>query len=187
MTESTAAERSATRKRLHRPRNDTVRSFSRWTFHIHLWMGVVLTVLILVVSVTGVMLNHKRGLGLMPDVESPPAAPFENALPLAELARRATEAVGAAGTAGVDRMDVRPADGIVKVRFSDLEVHEATVDLATGQVIHVGLRNDVFLEKLHSGEIFGAQGVLLSDLAAIGLTLLVLSGFWIWLYPRSRV
>ncbi|MEX0891307.1 MAG: PepSY domain-containing protein [Gemmatimonadota bacterium] len=190
MTESTEAARSAARTkrhRRHRPRSDGIRNFSRWTFHIHLWAGVVITVLILVVSVTGIALNHKRGLGLMPEVQHTPAAAFEDALPLAELARHATAAVGAAGEAGVDRMDVRPDDGIVKVRFNDREVHEATVVLATGEVLHVGLRNDVFMEKLHSGEIFGAQGILLSDLAAVGLTLLVLSGFWIWLYPRSRV
>ncbi|HEX2208793.1 MAG TPA: hypothetical protein VHG93_14030 [Longimicrobium sp.] len=50
-------------------------------------------------------------------------------------------------------MDVRPGDGFVKVRFDDHAVHEVTVDLASGRILHVGLRNHVFLEKLHSGEI----------------------------------
>jgi uncharacterized iron-regulated membrane protein len=56
----------------------------------------------------------------------------------------------------------------------------------TGEVLHVGERNDVFLEKLHSGEIFGDRWVLLSDAAAIFLVVLLVSGYWLWLYPRGR-
>jgi uncharacterized iron-regulated membrane protein len=124
----------------------------------------------------------------MPDVEQAPTALFDAALPLAELARRAEVAVGPEVAAtGVDRMDVRPGDGLVKVRFDDDAVTEATVDLGTGAVLDVGERDDVFLEKLHSGEIFGSRGVLLSDAAAIALGLLIISGYWIWLYPRSRI
>jgi hypothetical protein len=65
-------------------------------------------------------------------------------------------------------------------------VHEVTVDLASGRILHVGLRNDVFLEKLHSGEIFGDGWTLLSDVAAVALAVLVISGLWLWLYPRAR-
>jgi hypothetical protein len=84
-------------------------------------------------------------------------------------------------------MDVRPDDGLVKVRFRDRRVTEVTVDLATGRVLHVGDRNDVFLEKLHSGEIFGGRWVLLSDLAAAAAMLLVGSGLLLWLFPKARL
>jgi len=84
-------------------------------------------------------------------------------------------------------VEVRPGDGLVKVRFDDREVTEATVDLASGRVVHVGARNDVFLEKLHTGEIFGDGWVLLSDAAAVALVLALISGYWLWLYPKSRV
>lgn len=156
-------------------------------FHAHLWLGVVTTAMVLILSITGVLLNHKRPLGLMPDVPNGSAGALEQALPLAELVRRAEGAVPpAVAAAGIDRMDVRPGDGLVKVRFDDPAVHEATVDMATGRVLHVGERNDVFLEKLHTGEIFGDGGVLLSDAAALGLLVLVVSGYWLWLYPRIR-
>ena len=72
------------------------------------------------------------------------------------------------------------------VRFDDPTVQEVTLDINTGRVLHVGERNDVFLEKLHSGEIFGDGWVLLTDLAAVALALLLLSGYWLWLYPRAR-
>lgn len=84
-------------------------------------------------------------------------------------------------------MDVRPDDGLVKVRFDDPAVTEVTVDLGSGAVLHVGERNDVFLEKLHSGEIFGERGILLSDALAVLLLLLIASGYWIWLFPKARL
>jgi uncharacterized iron-regulated membrane protein len=156
-------------------------------FHAHLWLGIATTGIVLVVCLTGILLNHKRPLGLMPHVPNASPGTLPQSLPIAELAARAEGAVRAdVAAAGIDRMDVRPGDGLVKVRFDDRDVHEVTVDLASGRVLHVGLRNDVFLEKLHSGEIFGGQGVLLSDLAAVALAVLLISGYWLWLYPRSR-
>lgn len=156
-------------------------------FHAHLWLGIATTGIVLVICVTGILLNHKRALGLMPDVPNPSPGALAQSLPIAELAARAERAVPPmVAAAGIDRMDLRPGDALVKVRFDDREVHEVTLDLATGRVLDVGLRNDVFLEKLHTGEIFGDQGVLLSDLAAVALAVLLISGYWLWLYPRSR-
>ena len=179
-------ERTTTGRAEPRPRGGK-RGWARWMFYSHLWLGVATTGIVLIICVTGVLLNHKRPLGLMPDVQNPQAGELPRSLPIAELARRAEGAVPAeVAAAGIDRMDVRPGDGLVKVRFDDRAVHEVTVDLVTGRVLHAGKRNDVFLERLHSGEIFGDQGILLSDLAAVALAILVISGYWLWLYPRSR-
>ncbi len=178
--------RSPTRTRARRA-SSRARTTARWMFHSHLWLGIITTGVVLLISATGVLLNHKRGLGLMPDVPNEPKGVFDDALPLAELARRAAAAVGPeVAAAGVDRMDVRPGKGLIKVRFDDRRVMEATLDINTGEVLHVGERNDVFLEKLHSGEIFGDRWVLLSDAAAVALAILLISGYWLWLYPRSR-
>lgn len=163
-----------------------LRGVSRWMFYTHLWLGLLIAGVILLVSLTGILLNHKRPFGLMPDVPHEPSGPFEEALPLAELARRAEAAVApAVAEAGIDRMDVRPGDGIVKVQFDDRTVLEVTLDIHTGRVLHMGERNDVFLEKLHSGEIFGDNWVLLSDFGAVVLIVLMLTGYWLWLYPRA--
>jgi hypothetical protein len=166
----------------------TRRWLAKWAFHVHLWLGVTTGALLLIVSATGVLLNHKRGLGLMPEVDHTPTAPFGNSLPLPALVRAAEHGAGAGvASEGVDRMDVRPDGGLVKVRFRDRQVTEVTLDLATGRVLHVGERNDVFLEKLHSGEIFGPRWVLLSDLAAVAALLLVGSGLVLWLFPRAKL
>lgn len=171
------------------------RPLTRAAFYGHLWLGVIFTTALLVIAVTGILLNHKRGLGLMPDVEHEPAGAFGAALPLERLAAIASDTVArAAGAAAapfdvasIDRMDVRPRNGLVKVRMRDPQTTEVTVDLTTGRVLHVGARGDVFLEKLHSGEIFGgARWVLLSDAAAVALALTLITGYWLWLAPKRR-
>ncbi len=164
---------------------------SRWihraAFYAHLWVGVIFTVALLSISITGILLNHKRGLGLMPDVSNTSTALFTNAMPLAELALKARAAGGpVVGNTEVDRMDVRPGDGMVKVRFTDPASTEVTLDIYSGKTLHVGRRGDVFLERLHSGETFGKRWVLLSDAAAIALVLLLISGYWLWLVPRWK-
>ena len=156
-------------------------------FHTHVWVGVIAAVLLVVVSVTGIMLNHKGMLGFQPDADAVEAG-VDGALPLADLVRAAEGAAGAeAAAAGVDRMDVRPGDGYVKIRFDDRVVTEVTVALRSGEVLQVGERNDVFIEKLHSGEIFGDGWTLLSDALAVGLLVLLVSGTWMWLYPKARM
>jgi hypothetical protein len=174
------------------------KQLSRAAYYIHLWLGVLGTVALVGISVTGILLNHKRGLGLMPDVPHEPTAPFGSAISLARLAYAALEAAPQESKGSwksgdpvdiglIDRMDVRPRDGFVKVRLRDKSSMEMTVDIATGKVIHVGRRGDVFLEKLHSGEIFGGQPfVLLSDIAAVALVLALITGYWLWLAPKLR-
>ncbi|MDP1890627.1 MAG: PepSY-associated TM helix domain-containing protein [Gemmatimonadaceae bacterium] len=196
----------------HPPARRRRRRLSWAAFHVHLWLGVLSTVALLTIAITGVLLNHKRGLGLMADVQHQPTAALTEALPLERLARTALEAAPRnnreaaprddreaapradsatgnpdddANLALIDRMDVRPRDGLVKVRLRDKASTEVTIDLATGKVLHVGARGDVFLEKLHSGEALGGQKfVLLSDIAAVGLVLMLITGYWLWLFPK---
>ena len=169
------------------PSKGNSRWINRAAFYAHLWVGVIFTFALLSISITGILLNHKRGLGLMPDVSNTPTALFTNAMPLAELALKARAASGPViGNTEVDRMDVRPGDGLVKIRFSDPASTEVTLDIYSGKTLHIGRRGDVFLERLHSGEAFGKRWVLLSDAAAVALTLLLVSGYWLWLVPRWR-
>lgn len=168
-------------------------TLTRGAFYAHLWLGVIFTVVLTAISITGILLNHKRGLGLMPDVAHEPSGAFANALPLSRLAEIGVAAAAPAAAPGsptdlqlVDRMDVRPRDGFVKVRLRDAASTEATVDIVSGRVLHVGPRGDTFLEKVHSGEIFGGRGVWLSDAGAIALVVTLITGIWLWLAPRRH-
>lgn len=168
---------------------------SRGAFYIHLWLGVISTVALIAISVTGILLNHKRGLGLMPDVPHEPTGAFTESVHLERLAHAALAAApqearkdwkpGDAVDVGlIDRMDVRPRNGYVKVRLRDKASTEMTVDIASGKVLHTGRRGDVFLEKLHSGEAFGEAFIILSDIAAVALVLTLITGYWLWLVPK---
>jgi hypothetical protein len=164
------------------------RTLSRASYYLHLWGGVVATVSLVVIAVTGVLLNHKRPLGLMPDVPGVADA-LPSALGLDSLAAIAVVAAGAEARVGgraaaIDRMDVRPRSGYVKVRLRDPQATEVTIALASGRVLHVGPRRDVYLEQLHSGEVFGSWWVLLSDVAALLLVLTLITGLWLWIAPR---
>jgi hypothetical protein len=167
------------------------RPLTRAAFYAHLWLGVVFTIALTVVSVTGILLNHKRGLGLMPEVPNEATRPIADALPIGRLADIGLAAAAQPGetpgdVGSIDRMDVRPRNGYVKVRLRDAASTEVTVDISDGRVLHVGRRGDVFLEKLHSGEIFGARYILLSDAAAVALVITLLTGYWLWLAPKLR-
>jgi hypothetical protein len=197
MTGTLLERRHAERRATGEPKSRR-RRMARWAYYLHLWLGVVITVALIAIAVTGVLLNHKRGLGLMPDVPHQPTAPFTQSVSLDRLAAAALEAAPPESRGGwkpgdpvdvslIDRMDVRPRDGYVKVRLRDKASMEMTVDIASGKVLHVGRRGDVFLEKLHSGEAFGGQPyVLLSDIAAIGLIITLITGYWLWLAPKIR-
>ncbi|MBV6520151.1 MAG: hypothetical protein MNPFHGCM_00256 [Gemmatimonadaceae bacterium] len=171
------------------------RPLSRVAFYLHLWLGVVSTVSLVAIAFTGILLNHKRGLGLMPDVPYAPTAPFESAIHLERLAYAALLAApvearlhwqpnDAVDVGLIDRMDVRPRNGYVKVRLRDKASTEMTVDITSGKVLHIGRRGDVFLEKLHSGEAFGGAFVILSDIAGVALILTLVTGYWLWLVPK---
>jgi uncharacterized iron-regulated membrane protein len=172
---------SATERRRHK--------LTRMSFQVHLWLGVLFTVVLLSIGVTGIALNHKRGLGLMPDVANTSTQQLDGALPLLRLAEIGL-AAGHPGAAidlmQIERMDVRVKDGFVKVRLRDRLLTEVTIDLMSGKVLHVGPRADVFFEKLHSGELFGERGIFLSDAGAIALIITLITGIWLWIAPRLR-
>lgn len=172
--------------------HQTRRTITRVAFHSHLWLGVLFTVVLAVIAVTGILLNHKRALGLMPDVAHTPTGAFDASIPLARMAAIAIDTARAAGVVlpsddplrAIDRMDARPRNGFVKVRLRDAASTEVTVDLADGRVLDVGARGDAFLEKLHSGELFGDDWILLSDAGAVALLVTLVSGYWLWIAPR---
>ena len=58
------------------------RRVTKVAFYVHLWLGVLVTIALVAIAVTGILLNHKRGLGLMPEVSHEPTGPFSGAISL---------------------------------------------------------------------------------------------------------
>jgi len=67
MGESDTRERRAfPRARGREPLTPGTRRVARWMFHGPQWLGVMTKAIIVVFAIHGILLNHKRPLGLMP-------------------------------------------------------------------------------------------------------------------------
>lgn len=164
-------------------------SFMRFNRSLHKWLGLAISIVILALAVTGVMLNHKKSLGYMPDIEHKASGQISQGLPIENIVMIAIKAADNKDIntlKDIDRIDYRTKNMYAKVRFKDNKITEVIVDSVTGEVLNVGHRTDVFLEKLHSGEFFGDIFTIISDVAAVSLMLLTFSGFYIWIYPMWR-
>lgn len=144
-------------------------------------------------AVTGGLLGWKKHSDLMPDTQRGTATELTQWKPLSELARHATAGLyDATGRLSeIDRMDVRPGKGIVKVLFEDDEL-EVQVDGQTGAVLSVGRRHSDWIERLHDGSVVddwlgiphGLFKVFYNTLMGAALVVFTVTGFWLWYGPR---
>ncbi|HYO73559.1 MAG TPA: PepSY domain-containing protein [Archangium sp.] len=155
---------------------------------LHRWVGVPLTLLILLSSLTGILLGWKKYVPvLQPPVRRGASLEARDWQPLhlissaAEVGLR--DHLGAA-PGPIDRLDVRPSQGVAKVLFRE-GFWEVQVDLTTARVLSVDRRASDFIETLHDGSLFGeAPRAAMSTLLGLGLLLLSFSGFWLWWGPK---
>lgn len=84
----------------------------------------------------------------------------------------------------VDRLDVRPNRGVVKVRCNNGV--EVQLDLSTGDVLQIAPRRSDLIESLHDGSWFHPLAKLAIFLpAGIVVFFLWLSGLYLWWLPGS--
>lgn len=84
----------------------------------------------------------------------------------------------------VDRLDVRPNKGVVKVRCNN--GMEVQLDLSTGEVLQIAARRSDLIESLHDGSWFHPFAKLAVFLpAGIVVFFLWLSGIYLWWLPGS--
>ncbi|MCC6784789.1 MAG: PepSY domain-containing protein [Planctomycetes bacterium] len=161
--------------------------FFKLIWEVHKVLGIALGVVLLLASVTGFLLLVKRDWPwLIPPTAAGRAAPLDAVLPLP----RVIESAVAAGhpdlrsADDVDRVDFRPKDHVFKVVASRGNF-EVQVDASTGIVLSTGVRRTDLIESLHDGRAFGAfvHGTL-APASAIGLGLLVITGYAVWLWPK---
>lgn len=162
----------------------------RWARSLHGLVALWLLVLVVISSGTGILLGWKKNSEtLQPPTQQGEAATLADWRPLEQLAGAARVALadelGPAAATGLvlDRFDVRPDKGVVKVLFTgDWEVQ---VDGATAQVLSVARRHSDWIERIHDGSII-SDGFKLVAMNILGLGLLGLSatGFWMWYGPK---
>lgn len=154
----------------------------------HRYLGLLLSILLLISSLTGILLSWKKDIALIkPPTQKEGSTDLSKWVPLSTLAQKAGMALDSAQNLPsnpIDRIDVRPDKGIVKVLF--LEGYwEVQLNGSTGEVLSVGRRHSDWLESLHDGSIISDGFKLLSmNLLGFGLLILTASGFILWLYPK---
>lgn len=151
---------------------------------VHYWASLFLIITILVVSVSGLLLVMKKDVAaLQPPIAAASRAGVSNtSIGMLIAAVRNSEGRGALDWHAIDRIDVRPADGIAKVILADR--YEYQVDLHDGRVLQVGYRTSDLIETIHNFSIMGSYGKYLIALPS-GIALLVMwaTGTYLFLAP----
>ncbi len=161
--------------------------FMKLNRDVHKWSGLILSIVILHVSVTGILLLFKEELGFQPETHKGEKAEMSEFVSI--------EKVITTGLAqgfedlktfdDIDRIDLRPSKNVGKLWTN--EGREIQIELSTGKVLNVGYRGDKLLENLHDGSYFGTwvKYIVVTG-SGVALILLTLSGFYIWAYPAIK-
>ena len=159
---------------------------NRWTRWLHRWGSALIALPLLVVIVSGLLLQVKKQSHWVqpPTMRGSDGAPTLSWAEILTLASQVPEAE-VSGWDDIDRMDVRVDRGLVKVQCKNR--WELQLDLATGELLHSTYRRSDIIEAIHDGSWFGG------DWAKLGLFLpaaVVLLGLWItgaWLFALPMV
>jgi hypothetical protein len=136
-----------------------------------------------VILVTGIVLQLKK----QSDWVQPPtvkgsgkelAIEFDEVLPIA----KAVPEAAISSWADIDRLDVRPGKGMLKVRAKNR--WEIQLDTSTGNILQVAYRRSDLIESIHDGSFFHESyklGVFLPS--ALILTVIWGTGIYLFIYP----
>ena len=151
---------------------------------LHRW-GALLTALpLLLVIGSGLLLQVKKQVPwVQPAEQRTPVETPAIGWDLILAAARAMPEAGVTGWGDIDRVDVRPAKGILKVITTS---HwEAQLALADGAVLQTAYRRSDLIEQVHDGSFFGdpvKRWIFLpSGILLFGLWL---TGLYLWVLPR---
>ena len=150
---------------------------------LHRWGAISIGLPLLVVICTGLLLQMKKQVAWIQPTEqktadAQPVMPWDRILEAA----RAVPDGGVTEWSDIDRVDVRPGKGILKITTKNN--WEVQMALGTGEVLQVAYRRSDVIETLHDGSFFGDPVKLwLFFPAGIVLLGLWLSGLYLWLLP----
>lgn len=165
---------------------------------IHRTIGAFLFVFFFVVSVTAFLLGIKKHSGglILPNTKTGASIQISQFLALDSLQKNAVRFMAdyskEAKEIEIDRIDVRPNNGIVKFTFKS-NFYEIQLDGVTGNLLQIELRRSDFIEKIHDGSIvdyyFGFETgifkLLYTIIMSLALMVFTITGFWLWYGPQK--
>lgn len=157
---------------------------NRWTRQLHRWGSVLIALPLLVVIVSGLLLQVKKQVTWV----QPPTARGSDFTPqlkwneILTIASQVPEA-GVRDWSDIDRLDVRVSRGVVKVRCKNN--WELQLDIATGELLQSTFRRSDIIEAIHDGSWFGGDAAKLGLFFPSGVVLLGLwiTGAWLFVLP----
>ena len=159
-------------------------SAAKWNRKVHRWGAVIAALPLLVIMASGVVLQLKReSAWIQPPTQQGTGTelllPWDQVL---EVTKGVPEA-GVESWADIDRLDVRPSKGMLKVRCKSR--WEVQIDTSSGKVLSSTLRRSDWIESIHDGSWFHDSFKLWVFLPA-GLILcgLWVTGVYLWLLPH---
>ncbi len=114
---------------------------TRWYRKLHRYVGSWLLLIFIIIAITGLLLGWKKHSGgiILPDTQKGSSTNLSEWLSVDSLQTLAQQAIhqklpGYSTT--LDRMDVRPDKGTVKISFKD-HFYEVQVDGASGEILAI--------------------------------------------------
>ncbi|MBO3699944.1 PepSY-associated TM helix domain-containing protein [Roseivirga sp. E12] len=155
---------------------------------IHRYLGLSISILLIISAITGVLLGWKKNIDLLqPPTQKGEQLDYAQYQPVESLANVAATAVDSLGlsASNIDRIEYRPTKGIAKVIF-DTGSWEVQVDATNLAVLSVAKRHSDWIESLHDGSIISDFFKLISmNFLGIGLLFLIITGIWLWWGPKK--
>ena len=150
---------------------------------IHKWGSIIIAIPFLVVLITGLILQLKKevswiqpasrkGVSTIPSLSFNQILDISTTIPEAEIT----------SWDDIDRLDVRPGKGIVKVRANN---HwEIQIDTETGEILQKEYRRSDIIEAMHDGSWFHDAAKLWVFLPnGIIVTILWITGIYLFFIP----
>lgn len=160
--------------------------FSYFNRTTHKWASLIIALPLLLIIVTGILLLvRKEFSALQPPsqkgISSIPSIQFEQVLTAAQSVKQAQ----IKSWADIDRLDVRPDKGIIKIRAENS--WEIQIDSKTANVLQVAYRRSEWIESLHDATFFHKNANLWLTLP-VGITLLLLwlTGMYLFFQPYYK-
>ncbi len=164
---------------------------TRWYRRLHKTVAIPLVTFLFLVGVTGLLLTWKDELQLNPPSQNISQQQHLIGLQVIEdIALSYSDSLNIDNT--INRIDYRPSKGIAKVRFEH-HFTELQINCYTGDIISTKQRTADVIEMIHDGSIvdylFKSESeytkLLYSTITSLGLILLSISGFIMWLRPKQ--
>lgn len=159
-------------------------TFNTFNRKIHYWASIAIALPLLLIIGSGLLLQVKKHWSWVQPTEhhgtgTVPVIGFQGILDSV----KSVPELGVSGWPDINRLDVRPGRGVVKVWLHN--GWEVQVDLGTGQVLNSAYRRSDAIESIHDGSFFAGEWTKLGlfFLSGIGLLLLWITGLWMFLWP----